>query len=409
MKKSSVNRQGLRIRVMLAMGVLIMVFCGCSAVMAATQDGEENAAQAVQTDPMPTDAGAGDADLQEAQDPETAAEDYGDVKGTSDDPVLQTLPAEPKGAGKENSKAKMAKPPKVRDLRGTSGYRSVILKWDAVDKPASGSGITVWYRVYRAGKLIHKVKDPGNAKTIRKVCKAKEGYNSRYFVRAVYVKDKRKVLGPKSKAIWCGAVRPIKYSFTTNQRAPYYTTYKGNRVGGYIRKGKRMSANGAINTRYIIHIKGKTRWLSLRFTKNRSADYVRGSKRIYTRTEAENYVNGRKLTSRTNYLVWVSAYSQRVYVFKKSGKKWKCKKDYICATGGMDAPTPSGELKIWSHLLINHGLYYWSNFYSITAFHQNPSNSIGYPSSTGGCVRMWKDSAKYIYDHVPLKTKVLVF
>lgn len=398
MKKPSAKDRKLRISLMVAMAVVVALFCGCGAVMAATQEADEGTFDAGELQPgmEQQDLVEPDPQLQE-QDPQLQQQEESGMvepspKGASGDMTLQAV-----------------KPPKVKGVRTTAGYKKVYLKWKTVDKPSDGSKVSIWYRVYRNGRLLDKVQDNGHS-TIKKTYSATEGIISTYVVRAVYVKSNgKKVLGPKSSTVKEGPVRPITYVFRTSQRAPYYTTYKGSTKGGYIKAGTRCTANGALNTRFNIRVKGKSRWMPLRYTHKRYAIYEKGSHKYYSKNEAENYVNGRHLTSKTSYLIWVSGYAQRVYLFKKSGGKWKCQHDYLCATGGMSAPSPSGKLKIWSHLYINHGLYYWSNFYSITAMHQTPSSHIGYPSSTGGCVRMYKESAKYIYDHVPTNTTVLVF
>ncbi len=332
---------------------------------------------------------------------------------------------------------KMSTPPQAKSFKIVSGKGKVTMKWKKIAPPSDDSDIVIWYRIYRNGKLVKKQKDTGRSSYSWKDPKSKMFSAHKYTIRTVYRKDtpgqmntwkdadtKKEmntnyalVLGKKHKTIKRGPIRPIKYNFTLSTTAPYYTTYKGMSVAGHLKKGKKTYGTGALNTRFIIKVGKNTRWLPVKYTKKRKADYINGKKDYYTKAEKEAYVNARKIKSSTSYMIWISAYTQRVTVFKRSGGKWKqhgCSVgdgNYICSTGGLATPTPTGQLHIWSKLRTRHGHTYWSNFYSYTALHTCPSyaKGMGYPASHGGCVRVDKKVAKWLYETVPVDTRVFVY
>ena len=53
----------------------------------------------------------------------------------------------------------------------------------------------------------------------------------------------------------------------------------------------------------------------------------------YKNSDYEDYVNNNGFTSKTNYLIWVNAGTQRLLLFQKSGKKWKLKENFKTSTG----------------------------------------------------------------------------
>lgn len=151
------------------------------------------------------------------------------------------------------------------------------------------------------------------------------------------------------------------------------------------------------------------------FTHNYNVDYSDGLK--------EAYVNSKGYSSSTKYLVWVSRQNQKVYVFTGSKGKWKISKTYICGTGKLSTPTPTGVTYItYREAGWNHSTYSCKpvvRFYPNTgyAFHSRlyypnykglKDPSIGWPVSAG-CVRMLDTDITYLYKNVPDKSTVVIY
>lgn len=151
------------------------------------------------------------------------------------------------------------------------------------------------------------------------------------------------------------------------------------------------------------------------FTHNYNMDYSDGLK--------EWYVNSKGYSSQTKYLVWVSRQNQKVYVFAGSKGKWKVSKTFICGTGKLSTPTPTGVTYItYREAGWNHGNYSCKpvvRFYPNTgyAFHSRlyypnynglKDPSIGWPVSAG-CVRMLDTDITYLYKNVPNKSTVVIY
>ena len=151
------------------------------------------------------------------------------------------------------------------------------------------------------------------------------------------------------------------------------------------------------------------------FTHNYNVDYSDGLK--------EWYVNSKGYSSSTKYLVWVSRQNQKVYVFTGSKGKWKISKTFICGTGKLSTPTPTGVTYItYREAGWNHSTYSCKpvvRFYPNTgyAFHSRlyypnykglKDPSIGWPVSAG-CVRMLDTDITYLYKYVPNKSTVVIY
>lgn len=143
-----------------------------------------------------------------------------------------------------------------------------------------------------------------------------------------------------------------------------------------------------------------------------SLDYPVGTK--------EGFVDLMNYSSPTNYLIWISRYTQKVIIFTGSKGNWKVFKTFPCATGSAYTPTPEGVYNIYAKTWMwdFHG-YIVNNislFYGGMAFHSYLLNYDGsdYNSSLGrpmshGCIRMNPAEAAYIHDNIPEKTTVVVY
>jgi len=125
--------------------------------------------------------------------------------------------------------------------------------------------------------------------------------------------------------------------------------------------------------------------------------------------------------SDTNYMIYVNTTMNRVYVYEGGIWNWKELYNWECAAGRAETPTTTGEFtanfKGFSFGEENeYTCYYFTSFngpYYIhsTLFEYNSwvdkDSRLGVNLSHG-CVRMDVNNSKWIYDNIPLGTKVVV-
>ncbi len=129
----------------------------------------------------------------------------------------------------------------------------------------------------------------------------------------------------------------------------------------------------------------------------------------FSKSSAQKFVNNRGYSSKTKYLVWVSLYSQHVYIFKGSKGKWKLVRSFLCSTGRTGYGTTYGKSQIYS----KQAVWYWNGVpcakYASRiaggAIHSWSSGGLGSPASHG-CVRCSISDAYYVYKKVPVNTTV---
>ena len=144
----------------------------------------------------------------------------------------------------------------------------------------------------------------------------------------------------------------------------------------------------------------------------------------YTDFEKVLWVNTKGYTSDTEYLIWVSIAYQRCNVFKNVNGTWELVRSSIVATGKSSTATPVGVYKTtykqsgW--YTPDYTCYPVVRFYAGTgyAFHSRlyrPGSttvlldpSIGYPVSLG-CIRMYDEDIRYLYNNIPSGTTVVVY
>jgi lipoprotein-anchoring transpeptidase ErfK/SrfK len=117
----------------------------------------------------------------------------------------------------------------------------------------------------------------------------------------------------------------------------------------------------------------------------------------------------------------VSIAAQRVTVFDANRL---IVKQFVCSTGSPGNDTPTGTFKIQDRgesfysQSSQEGGYYWTQFYGDFLFHSVPFDKdrnlepeeaakIGTPASHG-CVRLFIEDAKWIYDNIPRGTVVTI-
>ena len=143
----------------------------------------------------------------------------------------------------------------------------------------------------------------------------------------------------------------------------------------------------------------------------------------YSTAVKEYYVNNvRKWTSSTNYMIWVSLWTQRFNVFQKVSGKWKLVHTGLIGSGTNYNPTPVEDVKLLYHSAQwTYDVFYVHHvtvFDSYRGFHSVPTKydsdgggiydgTLGRPASHG-CIRVSPDDAVYIYN-LPLNTAVHIY
>lgn len=99
-------------------------------------------------------------------------------------------------------------------------------------------------------------------------------------------------------------------------------------------------------------------------------------------------------------------------------------KKFACSSGEEGSETPTGTFTVtdrgqsFYNPAVKEGAYYWTRFYKTYLFHSVPFDKdrnmepeeaakLGTPASHG-CVRLETENAKWIYDHIPEGTSVVI-
>lgn len=130
--------------------------------------------------------------------------------------------------------------------------------------------------------------------------------------------------------------------------------------------------------------------------------------------------------SATEYLIMVSNTLNRVGIYQGEKGNWTNLYYWECVTGKASTPTVKGEFTIFKK---QHGFngntdspvwytcYYCSSFYPAYFFHSIIyyqgtwdilDGSMGY-SGSHGCVRLYTDRAQWIFENIPLETRVVSY
>lgn len=155
---------------------------------------------------------------------------------------------------------------------------------------------------------------------------------------------------------------------------------------------------------------------------NNNSNVIEASSKALTTTISPNNINTLNITSNTNFLINVDINNQKTYVYKGKSDNWTLLKTFSCSTGIDGENTPVGSFSIkekgeWFFSdEYNQGGKYWSQITGDILFHSLPYSNdrntivdytINKPSSHG-CIRLYLDDAKWIYENVPKDSKVII-
>ncbi len=141
----------------------------------------------------------------------------------------------------------------------------------------------------------------------------------------------------------------------------------------------------------------------------------------YTDEQKEYFVNSMQYDSTTDYLIWVSLYTQKVNIFAGYQGNWELLLSFDCATGVNATPTSTGLYTITSITerwnLTNAYVSPVIIFNGGEAFTSQPhdpdtdeviNDTIGEPAS-GGSVWLLEEDIQWMADYVDIGTLVVVY
>ena len=293
--------------------------------------------------------------------------------------------------------AATARPWMPRNVKTHPGYKSVAIQWSRSDQKTDIKGYRIYYssdgKNFRLIKTLDYARYPKFKKLKNIVYKVPNlaEHKKHYFRVKAYVNDANgKALESSFKTVSDMPVREMRVRFRVKGSGESLVANKFSGGVFITPTGRRVSGVRVVGER---------------------AEYTRAFD--YSRLSAQYFINDKGYSSPSKYLVWVSTYTQHVYLMKGSKGKWKCIDDWHCATGKASSPTPTGYSyvkAITKKVRYRHDVNWWSPFSSWNSLHGRvgDSMSLGAPSS-GGCVRNPDEKARWIYQNCPVGTTVIVF
>ena len=141
---------------------------------------------------------------------------------------------------------------------------------------------------------------------------------------------------------------------------------------------------------------------------------------VYSKKYAKSVeVNNKDISSRTDYMIWVSKKDFEVNVFSGSKNNWNLVKNFTCSIGAPSSPTVEGQFEYHQYQpKWTYDKYYCGpvmRFYKGYAFHSYliKYDGTAYDDRLGmrvsaGCVRMHPNDIGWMVNNVPMYTKVVV-
>lgn len=127
-----------------------------------------------------------------------------------------------------------------------------------------------------------------------------------------------------------------------------------------------------------------------------------------------------RYSSKTGWLVMIDRANCRLGVFRGSRGSWRYAQHWACSTGAPGTPTPTGEYSVTGKgYSFGNGYtcYYYTQFYGDYLIHSGTyyqgtfrvmDDRMGMHISHG-CVRLLLDRAKWVWNNVPIGSKVVIY
>ena len=298
----------------------------------------------------------------------------------------------------------------IANVGGVSAYASsdrVVFMWSPVEG-ADGYIITTSNGIRDAKVPTAQLRKDGDK--LRYDVVVGEGRPASISVKAYKAGPEGDIVSESASGNGTWAVETIRYRVRI-KKGGTLKSHGGNGPRSiYVSKGQYIDCYGFGGGKYIFNYGGSIFYCNKSRTNRRSC--VFNGYKTYSAKEAELFVNDRGLSSGTGVLVWISAYTQTMYMFRGSAGNWRCVLASKCSTGKAASPTPtgvSGHKTIWKKIGKRHGIKYWSPFSQINSIHSKKAKwGMGAPRSNG-CVRNYIDAAYQVYVGAPIGTTVLVY
>ena len=316
--------------------------------------------------------------------------------------------------------------PKIKPAT-LSGYFQIKVQW--APAKADGKNVATYKATIGKKDLSSYIKYDKTSKKYYFIGKgAKIGTKYSYRVSAVEKAvnsdgDSYTVASSDSVVVSDQCVKPMIITIKL-KRNRTFTSLDKPKKKLRLKKNTKIKSNGYGGGCYYFTWNGRKYRVSRVSTKKAKADYVyekeKRGKMIksawnYTPAEAEFFAEGymaKNGKSGKKYAIWVSFYTQRMYILEnQGGNKWKCINNWNCATGKASTPSPTGKKAIGKKKRSHHGIGWWSSFSSMksiaNSIHGNTGKWIlGNPQSHG-CIRNMPKNAKWVYKNVSYGSRVI--
>jgi len=164
-----------------------------------------------------------------------------------------------------------------------------------------------------------------------------------------------------------------------------------------------------------VYIKNKYLAMKKPLCTGKTGDYTEATKEAYVNGTANDAGTGR-IVSKTNFLIWVSLDKQRVNVFMLEGGRWALKYVWKTSTGKVDAPTLDQSFKA-NYKVQKKGETVlglkWYTFVYGSGIHKFPGKGmnkvIGIRPVSHSCIRIPEAGARWIFDTVPVGSRVWIW
>lgn len=144
-----------------------------------------------------------------------------------------------------------------------------------------------------------------------------------------------------------------------------------------------------------------------------------GESKAVQRLRNSSVVNSRGITSKTNYLIWISKSEYKVRVYQGSQYNWELINSFSCAIGASSSPTVTGQFEYYERIsrwpYANFYVGPVMRFYGGYAIHSTLLRYDGsdYDSRTGvkishGCVRVRPANMNWLINKIPMYTRIYV-
>lgn len=316
-----------------------------------------------------------------------------------------------------SSKVKVDAPKYFRVV--SVGDLSVNLRWS---KNSNVSGYEL-YQYDTATRKYKKIQTLAKTKYTCTVRNLQAGKTYKFLLKAYKTQKGKKYLSKASDKISVKAkklsesvlsVRRPYYTVTTKRKVTVTDKTLGKKVT--LKKGTKLAVTAKSGTTVTGYLNNGDK-ISIKRSYLKYTGLDVNGKKDYTKAVKQDFVNSKGYTSSTDWLIWVSERTCKVYVYKGSAGNWKLKKTFPCCVGRWQNRTASGIRSIlkkeWSNTYNGYVLHFSSGTGTTSdpngcAFHPKVDSNMG-KAVSHGCVRMERSALTYLYNNCPVGTRVVVF